>query len=108
MIRNRMLCAAAKTMGCTAFSSSALHPQEEGWSEEASFVTPPPTGLESSISLLAIADMGQAEVQGNVCSSCPKNCCQSFTWTPVGPQSSVSLMAIADMSQAEARLAITK
>lgn len=39
--------------------------KEHGWSEEASFVTPPPTGPQSSVSLLAIADMGQAEVDGS-------------------------------------------
>jgi hypothetical protein len=39
-----------------------IHAQEHGWSEEASFVTPPPVGPESSVSMLAIADMGQAEV----------------------------------------------
>ncbi len=37
--------------------------QEHGWSEEASFVTPPLTGPDASVKLLAIADMGQAEVR---------------------------------------------
>ncbi len=41
--------------------------QEHNWSNEASFVTPPPVGADSSVKLLAIADLGQAEV-GCACS----------------------------------------
>ena len=36
-----------------------------GWSEEASFLSPPPVGADASVRLLAIADMGQAEVDGS-------------------------------------------
>lgn len=42
--------------------ASVMFAQEHGWSDEASFVTPPAVGPHSSVSMLAIADMGQAEV----------------------------------------------
>ena len=50
--------------------ASVIFAQEHGWSEEASFVTPPPVGPHSSVSMLAIADMGQAEVRNRLAASC--------------------------------------
>ncbi|KAG2498630.1 hypothetical protein HYH03_003377 [Edaphochlamys debaryana] len=40
-----------------------------GWSEERSFVTPPETGPHSTAHILAVADMGQAEVDGSLVGS---------------------------------------
>lgn len=39
--------------------------QEHGWSEELSFMAAPAVGVGSAVRLLAIADMGQAEVDGS-------------------------------------------
>ena len=39
--------------------------QDFGFSPEGSFVTAPPTGPGSSVKLLAIADMGQADIDGS-------------------------------------------
>ena len=44
-------------------------PQELGWSGEESFVSPPATGPGASVRLLAVADLGQAEVDGSMESS---------------------------------------
>jgi hypothetical protein len=41
-----------------------LMTQEGGWSAEHSFVSVPAVGPNSSLSMLAIADMGQAEADG--------------------------------------------
>ena len=46
--------------------SPPRRPQEFGWSEEASFVAPPATGPGASVTLLAIADLGQAEEDGSL------------------------------------------
>ena len=43
--------------------------QEWGFSEEASFVTPPAPGPETVVKVLAVADMGQAEADGALGSS---------------------------------------
>mmetsp|Transcript_1844 Transcript_1844/g.5402 ORF Transcript_1844/g.5402 Transcript_1844/m.5402 type:complete len:625 (-) Transcript_1844:225-2099(-) len=39
--------------------------EEHGWSEELSFMAAPAVGVGSAVRLLAIADMGQAEVDGS-------------------------------------------
>jgi hypothetical protein len=39
--------------------------QDFGFSEEASFVSPPPVGPDTTVKFLAMADMGQAEVDGS-------------------------------------------
>lgn len=39
--------------------------QAHGFSEEASFVAAPPVGPDAHVSFLAIADMGQAEIDGS-------------------------------------------
>ena len=40
--------------------------QELGWSGEESFTSPPAVGPDSSVSLLAVADVGQAEADGSM------------------------------------------
>ncbi len=40
--------------------------QELGWSAEESFVSPPAVGPDSTVRLLAVADLGQAEADGCV------------------------------------------
>ena len=40
--------------------------QELGWSAEESFVSPPAVGPDATVRLLAVADLGQAEVDGCV------------------------------------------
>lgn len=42
-----------------------MRSQEGGWSAEYSVVTVPAVGPNSSLSMLAIADMGQAEADGS-------------------------------------------
>lgn len=39
--------------------------QDFGFSTESSFLTAPLTGPEASVKLLAIADMGQADIDGS-------------------------------------------
>lgn len=39
--------------------------QEYGFSEEDSFLTPPKSGLDTNVKFLAIADLGQAEVDNS-------------------------------------------
>lgn len=39
--------------------------QAHGFSEEACFLAAPPVGPETSVKFLAIADMGQAEIDGS-------------------------------------------
>ncbi len=41
-------------------------PQELGWSEEQHFTSPPAVGPGSTVRLLAVADLGQAEVDGSM------------------------------------------
>jgi hypothetical protein len=41
-------------------------PQELGWSGEESFTSPPAVGPGSSVTLLAVADVGQAEADGSM------------------------------------------
>jgi hypothetical protein len=43
-----------------------LCPQEFGWSPELSFVAPPAPGANQTVRLLAIADLGQAELDGSM------------------------------------------
>jgi hypothetical protein len=45
---------------------SIIIPQELGWSEEQHFTSPPAVGPDSSVRLLAVADLGQAEVDGSM------------------------------------------
>jgi hypothetical protein len=40
--------------------------QEWGFSEEASFVAPPPVGPDTSVKVLVVADLGQAELDGSM------------------------------------------
>ena len=40
--------------------------QELGWSAEESFMSPPAVGPNTAVRLLAVADLGQAEVDGCV------------------------------------------
>lgn len=40
--------------------------EEEEWSEESSFVAPPVTSPQTSVRLLAVADLGQVEIDGSM------------------------------------------
>lgn len=66
-----MMCSllvASNASTCAAQGTPLPNPppfsQELGWSAEESFVSPPAVGPESTVHLLAVADLGQAEADG--------------------------------------------
>ena len=65
------LLAASRACARVAHNTPLLCPplnstQELGWSAEESFVSPPAVGPDSTVRLLAVADLGQAEADGCV------------------------------------------
>lgn len=50
----------------TCFTPAPKPAQELGWSDEESFVSPPAVGPDATVRLLAVADLGQAEIDGCV------------------------------------------